>query len=108
MGIAERTRPGRMGAMCGGSKNHVADIAEKDQMIADLIVKERDIDIKYKAAMEKLDGINKQLHMMIIPRTITEMSELEARMKQDPEMDKPWTELDETELNEALVTCLST
>jgi len=75
----------------------------------DTVTKEKkDLEAKYGEVQKTLDGINEQLKVMIIPRTIDDIKTLERKMKSDPEMGKVWSAADEEEMlaNDELVACL--
>jgi len=59
--------------------------------------------------MDRLNHINSQLDIMILPRSNDEMVELEDRYKLDPELNTLWSQKDEDELmaNTEMVNCLN-
>jgi len=95
---------------CGGTKDRENQMADQESQLETLRKEKAEIEVKYAEAMGRLNSINDQLHLMIIPRTVDEIRELERRMEMDPEINKTWTEEDEQELlaDDALVACLQT
>lgn len=96
-----------MGAACG-AEDKTAELAEKDAKIKALQAAEADLKAKYDKTTAQLAHIDERLKMTIVPRSLKDMEELDARLKSDPSLDSGWSNADEDKLakNTELCACL--
>jgi cAMP-specific phosphodiesterase 4 len=98
-----------MGAACSGDKS-AEQLAEKDVQIAKLKKAEAELKAKFDKAQKDLSHIDAALKRAIVPRTLKDIEQLEAKLNSDPNLNSGWNDKHEEALekNTALTTHLET